>query len=88
MSTPISSPITRAWRFYDAAYATFDQIAQMPGIGERWHSPKPRLAELRVSRIDGFENYLIFYSQAEGSVSVERVLHGARDLKGILEPES
>ena len=47
-----------ALRFYDAAASTFSRIAGMPGIGERWTSSNPRLADLRVRRIEGFENSL------------------------------
>jgi len=48
-----------ALRFYDAASATFEAIARLPGLGERRESPDPRLAGLRVRRVDGFENHLV-----------------------------
>ena len=43
-----------ALRFYDAAAATFEKLARMPGMGERRESANPRLDGLRVWRIDGF----------------------------------
>lgn len=45
-----------ALRFYDAASITFGRIASMPGIDERWPSVNPRLAGLRIWRIEDFEN--------------------------------
>ncbi len=69
-----------ALRYYDAAAATFEHLAGMPGVGERWRSPERRLAELRVSRIHGFENHLVFYRPIEDGIEIVRVLHGARDI--------
>jgi toxin ParE1/3/4 len=74
-----------ALRFYDAANITFDRLAATPGIGERWRSSDPRLAELRVGRIAGFEKHLVFYRPTSGGVEIVRVLHGARDIDTILE---
>ena len=77
-----------ALRFYDAAAATFEKIAQMPSMGERWDSSNPRLAELRVWRVEGFEKRLIFYRPVDGGIEIVRVLHGARDIESVLESKS
>jgi toxin ParE1/3/4 len=74
-----------ALRFYDAASSTFAEIVCMAGIGERWPSANPRLAGLRVWRIEGFEKHLIFYRPAADGIEVIRVLHGARDIESVLE---
>ena len=76
-----------ALRFYDAAAATFENLARMPGMGERRESSNPRLAGLRVWRIEGFANHLIFYRPVEGGIEIVRVLHGARDIDSVLEAE-
>jgi len=47
----------------------------------------PRLRDLRIWPIRGFEKIVIFYRPIEGGIEVVRVLHGARDVKGILEEE-
>lgn len=60
----------------------------MPGIGERRESPNPRLAGLRVWRVEGFEKHLIFYRPAGDGIEIVRVLHGARDIDSILADES
>jgi toxin ParE1/3/4 len=76
-----------ALRFYDAAAATFERIAGMPGMGERWVSAQPRLADLRVCRIEGFEKHLVFYQPTGDRIEIVRVLHGARDIDRALETE-
>lgn len=57
----------------------------MPGIGERHKSRRPRLAELRIFRVKGFENHLVFYRPIEAGIEVVRILHGARDIDDALE---
>jgi toxin ParE1/3/4 len=74
-----------ALRFYDAACATFAKIANMPGIGERWQSANPRLTDLRVWRVEGFEKHLIFYGPVADGIDIIRVVHGARDIDRVLE---
>ena len=76
-----------ALRFYDAAAATFEKLARMPGLGERRASPNPRLAGLRVWRIEGFPNHLIFYRPLADGIEIVRVLHAARDIDRVLESE-
>jgi plasmid stabilization system protein ParE len=31
-----------------------------------------------------FRDYLLFYRHSQGQVIIERVLHGARDIRGLL----
>lgn len=72
-----------ALRFYEAARSTFEKIAHMPAIGERRDSPNPRLAGLRIRRVEGFERHLIFYRADGGGVDIIRILHGARDIDSV-----
>jgi len=74
-----------ALRFYDAASSTFGKLADAPGIGERWPTTHPRLAGLRVCRIEGFEKHLAFYRPLDDGIEVVRVIHAARDLDNVLE---
>ena len=74
-------------RFNDAAATTFEKIARMPGMGERWDSSKPRLAGMRVWRVEGFEKHLIFYQSSDEGVAIVLVLHGARDMETVLEED-
>ena len=77
-----------ALRFYDDAGATFEKLARMPGIGQQRESANPRLAGLRVWRVESFENHLIFYRPTDKGLEIVRVLHGARDIDSILANES
>ena len=57
----------------------------MPGIGERREPSNPQLAGLRVWRVEGSENHLVFYRTNDGGIDIVRVLHGARDIDRVLE---
>ena len=77
-----------ALRFYDASSTTFGKLVEMPGLGERGKTSNPRLEGLRVWRIEGFENHLIFYRPVDDGIEIVRVLHGARDIDSVLESET
>jgi hypothetical protein len=49
-----------AGRFIEAACGTFQELAQMPGMGWKREFSQARLGELRTFRVKGFENYPIF----------------------------
>lgn len=71
-----------AERFLAAAVASFDRIADAPGLGGSAESKLVELADARRWRIDGFANYLIFYQpRGTGGVTILRVLHAAQDWK-------
>jgi toxin ParE1/3/4 len=74
-----------ALRFIDAAKATFERLVGMPGMGTRYESEDPVTAdELRYFPISQFPTYLVFYRPLPEGIAVVRVLHGARDIGGIL----
>lgn len=73
-----------ALRFYDAVASTFAELAQMPHLGEQRASPDVRFANIRVWRVNGFPNHLIFYRPTGDGIEVVRVLHSARDVNTIL----
>ena len=75
--------IDAADRFVESAYATFQELAQMPGMGRVRHFPQERLRELRSFRVKGFENYLVFYGPVSEGIEVLHILHGARDLEAF-----
>ena len=75
--------IDAADRFLEAAHETFGKLARMPGMGRRRQFSEPRLSELRSFRVDGFDNYLIFYAPIPKGIEVFHVLHGARDVEGF-----
>jgi toxin ParE1/3/4 len=77
-----------ALRFYDAAAATFEKLARTPRLGEQRESSDPRLSGLRVWRVEGFPNHLIFYRPIDGGIEVIRVLHAARDIDRVLASDA
>lgn len=76
-----------ALRFLEQAEATFQSLADMPGLGGPFAVKNPRLAGLRCFPIKEFPNHLVFYLPIRDGVDVVRVLHGARDLPKILNRE-
>lgn len=74
-------------RFLDAAHATFARLARNPLSAGRYFSRNPRLDGMRVARVRGFANHLVFFLPVEAGIEVVRVLHGARDLDAALDDE-
>ncbi|MBI4658612.1 MAG: type II toxin-antitoxin system RelE/ParE family toxin [Verrucomicrobia bacterium] len=71
-----------AERFLAAFDATIDRLARMPEIGRLRRFRSPELQGTRSLQIGGsFNSHLVFYRVAGTAVSVERVMHGARDLE-------
>jgi len=77
-----------AMRFLDAAEVTFKALARSPELGSRGEFRSAHLAEMRRWRVQGFENYLIFYRSVAGGIQVIRILHGARDIEAIFNAEA
>ena len=74
---------TAAGRFVDAVEGAFQRLSEMPEVGTRRTFKSPRLRDVRVWPVPGFEKYLVFYRITPERVEVIRVLHGARDLGRI-----
>ena len=69
--------------FLESVYDTFEFLARFPGVGrERSDLGFP---EIRSWRVAGFRRYLIFYRELPDRIQIWRVLHGARDLRQVLE---
>jgi toxin ParE1/3/4 len=81
-----SSP-ERAIRFLRGADATFARLAGMPSLGTRYEPDDPISADLRFFPITRSRNSLVDYRPIAGGIEVVRLLHGARDIPGILEEE-
>jgi len=72
-----------AFRFLDAAAASFEDLAAMPAMGAARTFRDPALADVRMWRVAGFQNHLIFYRQTERGIEVLRVLHAKRDIDAL-----
>jgi toxin ParE1/3/4 len=73
-----------AQRFFAQAEATFTRLAGMPGLGTPYGHPHPALAEVRFFPVARFRKYIVFYRVVADGIEIVRVLHGARDIAGIL----
>lgn len=57
---------TVATRFLDSCEDAFDRLENFPEIGAPQKFEDPRLADVRMWLVKGFDNYLIFYTQIAG----------------------
>ena len=64
---------------------TYAQLEALPGMGSVRHFGRTDLQGVRIIPVTGFESYLIFYTAAQRSVKVLRILHAARDFPTIFE---
>mgnify|MGYP001258239030 FL=1 len=72
---------SRADAFIDAIDQKFHVLAERPAMGR----PRDELAEGIRSFPIG--QYIIFYQPVPGGVEIVRVLHGARDIDAIFNPD-
>lgn len=76
--------VDSAHRFLREAEATLRRLAEFPGTGARYEADDPLFEGLRVSPISRFKKYVVCYRPIEGGIEVLRVLHGARDVPGLI----
>jgi toxin ParE1/3/4 len=72
-----------ALHFLDAVDDTFRFLAAYREAGEQVQGADPRLQGLRVSPVQPFRNYLVFFRPMGDGVAIERALHGARDIESL-----
>ena len=77
-----------AERFLKAFDSRTDLLSRFPEIGQPRRFRAPELKGIRSVTIgQKFGDHLIFYSTTGKTVSIERVMHGSRDLeRRLLEP--
>jgi toxin ParE1/3/4 len=73
-----------AVRFFTSALQTFGELADTPRMGHRCNFKRPSLRRLRRWPVKGFENWAIFYRVKRDGVEIVHVIHGARDIEGLL----
>jgi toxin ParE1/3/4 len=74
-----------AERFLQTAAKSFERLAAFPGMGKRWESTHPRLADTRMYPMPGtFRSYLIFYRTVPQGIEILAVIHGARSIDKVL----
>ena len=75
-------------RFLHAVEKTLNLIARSPGIGTAHQTNKPELTGLRSVAVSKFKRYLLFYRAFDDRIELVRVLHGARDIRRIIDANS
>jgi toxin ParE1/3/4 len=80
----INGNVGAAEQFLEQAEATFAQILTVPRIGKSVSFLLERMGEVRQWRIKNFQEYLVFYRVQDDRIEILRILHGARDLEGLL----
>ena len=74
-----------AQRFLAATQSTFESLARTPKAGAPCNFSAPALRQIRRWPVKGFENWLIFYLPRRNGVEIVHLIHGARDIEGLLE---
>ncbi|MFN0106706.1 MAG: type II toxin-antitoxin system RelE/ParE family toxin [Bryobacteraceae bacterium] len=74
-------------RFLDAADSSFALLATEPEMGWRPRIRHPRLKGVRMWRITGFEDMLVFYRPQPNGVDILRIVNGKRNLRKFLRQE-
>jgi toxin ParE1/3/4 len=77
-----------AVRFRAAVRQTVQSLQQHPLMGPRYRSSNPQFQTLRTWAVTGFEAIRIYYLLDEDTLRVIRILHGKRDVKGILNGDA
>ena len=57
----------------------------MPYMGAPRDALSSKFADIRLWRVNGFENYLILYHPRNDGIAVERVIHAKQDYHRFLK---
>lgn len=71
--------------FLVAVEDSLEQIARFPLLGKTREFQNKRFQNVRMWRVKGYENYLVFYTFSEDTIEVIRVLHGSRDIESLFD---
>ena len=82
-----SSNIGAGIRFYDAVADAFELLSAFPGAGPRFDPPLKSYPDLHFWPVTHYRNYLIIYRRLPDAVEMLRIVHGAQDLKRLLEED-
>jgi toxin ParE1/3/4 len=77
-----------ASRFLKAAEETFEQLLRSPQLGAMGEFRSRHLEGIRRWRVNGFENFLVFYRPVDDGIEIIRILHGARDIESLFNEDA
>jgi toxin ParE1/3/4 len=72
-------------RFMNAVQSSISRLLPMPLAGSPKYFGHPALEGLRTWPVKGFDDFRIYYLIQGDHLVVLRILHGRRDVEGILE---
>ena len=76
-----------AQRFHAATLDAIDALVATPGAGPPRLTSNPLLSGLRSWPVKSFDEFRVYYLLRSELLIVVRVLHGKRDIDGILESQ-
>jgi plasmid stabilization system protein ParE len=76
-----------AIRFKESVRKSAKAISGQPRIAPPYRLRNPRLRHLRSWPVAGFEAIRLYFQVEDDAMRVIRILHGKRDVRGILEQE-
>ena len=66
-------------RFRQGVEKTVRMLCWAPESGTACLFQNPAYADVRVTTIIGYSNYILFFRRLENSLQIVRIVHGARD---------
>ena len=69
--------------FLVAVEESIERLTEFPRLGTQRTFQDKRFQNVRLWRVKGYENYLIFYTVSENNIEVIRVLHSSRDIEEL-----
>jgi len=69
--------------FLVAVEEALERLAGFPLLGKKREFQDKRFLDMRMWRVKGYENYLIFYLITNETIEVIRVLHTSRDIEDL-----
>jgi toxin ParE1/3/4 len=70
-------------KFYDAIDASVTVLRMQPQLGELCSFVGLQGSGIRLRRVQGFGEYVLFYTFDGATVEVVRVLHGKQDIDAV-----
>lgn len=77
-----------AEKFVDAIDETMDALCTHPELGRECGFRSPALAGTRRTLVRGFRMFILFHRTVGDDLVLERVLHAARDVPGLLDHDA
>ena len=77
-----------AKRFKEAVKKTTKEIGSHADAATPCHLRNPELKNLRSWPVDGFEAIRLYFLVEDGAIRVIRILHGKRNVRGLLERDN